>query len=361
MLSSSIYFLEHLQSALLRPQPFYEPAIALLGNPRQSGFSQFFIESNSLTTCVNALLFLRRGHGTFHEKSLSGGTPADRLKIACTSKVSPGHDQLPFDSSTRNKTPTPPTQSAISPQIPSPCDDPRIPVTSSSSNSLPTPVPLPAFKKLPSERQSPQDKTLTPTSSSQAPDPDSPRTLPRSKKRRKRKPSTPLPFWDYHYKQLTSLITPFHEYHRNHPTYRTIWLTQYSRNQKYQFTSNPHRRRLQNRRWAFIFAQRKRLAQQKHLARKKWHLQRKRNERLYRLAYLRFKKGRVELLQILGKLGKAYRMGWTADREWRAWKRLLKVNKRKRKRRKRTNYVLDDAQRLAERRMFDAFQDFKRD
>jgi len=70
----------------------------------------------------------------------------------------------------------------------------------------------------------------------------------------------------------------------------------------------------------------------------------------------------VELLQILGKLGKAYRLGWTADREWRAWKRLLKVNKRKkRKRRKRTNYVLDDAQRLAERRMFDAFRDVKRD
>ena len=193
-----------------------------------------------------------------------------------------------------------------------------------------------------------------------------PSTPPRSKKHRKRKPRAQLSFWEYHYKQLKSLVTPFHEYHRNDITFRKIWLTDYSRNQKYQFKSNPHRLRLQHRRWAFIFAQRKRLARQKHIARQKWHLQRKRNERLYRLAYVRFKKGRVELWRVWGKLEKAYRLGWTADREWRAWKRLLHVRnanrKPKQRWKRRTNYVLDDLQRSAERRMFDAFsRDSKRD
>ena len=320
------------------------------------------MESDSLTASENALFFLRRGHGTCQEKSLSNGTLSDCLGITSSSKLSPGHDQIsPFDASMRNETSAPSTQSAISPQILSPFNNTPMPVISSLSHSPPTSIPLPILKKFPSDRQSSQDTMLTHTSSSQSPDPDSANILPRSKRRRKRKHRPERSFWEFHYKKLTSLITPFHEYHRNHPTYRTIWLTQYSRNQKYQFTSNPQRRRLQHLRLAFIFAQRKRLAQQKHIARKKWKIQRKQNERLYRLAYLRFKKGRVELLQVLGKLRKAYRLGWTADREWRAWKRLLKVNKRKRKRRKRTNYVLDDVQGLAERRIFDAFRDSKRD
>ena len=319
------------------------------------------MESHSPTASADALLFLQRGHSTFQEKNLSGGTLPDRLRTTSSSKVSPGHDQPnPFDSSMLNETSTPPAQSAISPRIESPFNDPRRHAIEFSSHSPPTAVPLPIFEKLPSDRQS-QDKTPTYTQPSQPPDPDSAITLARTKRFRKRKRRSERSFWEYHYKQLTSLIAPFHEYHRNDLTFRTIWLTQYARNQKYQFKSNPHRRRLQHRRWAFIFAQRKRLSQQKHLARMKWYIQRKHNERSYRLAYLQFKKGRVELLQNLGKLGKAYRLGWTADREWRAWKRLLKVNKPKKRRRKRTNYVLDDVQRLAERRIFDAFQDSKGD
>jgi hypothetical protein len=77
------------------------------------------------------------------------------------------------------------------------------------------------------------------------------------------------------------------------------------------------------------------------------------------LAYLRFKKGRVELLKLIGKLGKAYKMGWTANREWQAWKRLLYVEGRRRQwtRRKRRvrNYAMDDLQRRAERRMLDMY------
>jgi hypothetical protein len=361
VLTASIYSLEYLKRTLLRQQPVYEPETALLGIPRQSGFPQLFMESHSLMASANALLFLRRGHGTLQEKSLSGGTLADSRIIASSSKVTPGHDRLsPFDSSMQNETSTHPTQPAISPQLTSPFNDSRIPVISLSSHSPSTPVPLPKFKKLHSERQS-QDTTQTHSSSSQSPDPDSPCILPQSKKRWEEKRRTELSFWEHHYNQLTSLVTPFHEYHRNDPTHRTIWLNQYARNQKYQFKSNPRRRRLQNLRWAFIFAQRKYLAQQKHLARKRRRIRRKQNERLYRLAYLRFKKGRIELLQKLGKLKKAYRLGWSADKEWRAWKRVLKVNKQKRKWRKRTNYALDDVQRLAERRMFDAFRDSKRD
>ena len=361
VLTASIYSLEYLKSTFFRQQPLYEPVTALLGIPRQSGFPQLLMESQSLMASANALLFLRRGHGTFQGKSLSGGTLTDNRIIISSSKIPPGHDQLsPFDSSMRNETSTHPAQPAISPQLTSPFNDSQIPIVSSSSCSPSTPVPLPKFKKLHSERQS-QDTTRTHSSSSQPSDPDSSSTLPRSKKQWEEKHRPELSFWEHHYKQLVSLVTPFHEYHKNDPAYRTIWLTQYARNQKYQFKSNPRRRRLQNLRWAFIFAQRKHLAQQKHLARKRWRIRRKQNERLYRLAYLRFKKGRVELLQKLGKLKKAYRLGWSADKEWRAWKRLLKVKKQKSKWRKRTNYVLDDVQRLAERRIFDVFRDSKRD
>lgn len=179
------------------------------------------------------------------------------------------------------------------------------------------------------------------------------------KQKRKRRETPRLSCWEYNYKRLNSLITPVDEHHRNHHIYRTIWLNFYSRNQKYQFRTPVRRRFLQHHRWKYIFSLRKKLSQQTHVAKKKWQIQRKRNQRLYKLAYLQFKKGRVELLKVIGKLGKAYKMGWTADREWQGWKRLLYKERRRRKwtcrKRKVRNYAIDDIQRRAERRMLDMY------
>jgi hypothetical protein len=92
--------------------------------------------------------------------------------------------------------------------------------------------------------------------------------------------------------------------------------------------------------------------------------QKKRKQRLYKLAYLQFKQGRVELLKVLGKLGKAYRMGWTANREWQWWKQTLhcerlarrRVGLKKRRRKGRNgDYILDNLQRHAERGIFDMY------
>lgn len=163
--------------------------------------------------------------------------------------------------------------------------------------------------------------------------------------------------WKIHYQGLLKRVTPLHCHHRDDDSYRIRWQTQYAQNQKHQYVRDPLYCRSQNCRRAFIRAQKSRAAKEKHEAKRRCALQRKQRRRLYRLVYLQFKKGRVEWLTEMGKLRKAYAMGWTAHREWRYWRMLLKDTRnrmRRRKRRKRIQTLdFDWIQQHAEGRIYE--------
>ena len=63
------------------------------------------------------------------------------------------------------------------------------------------------------------------------------------------------------------------------------------------------------------------------------------------------------MFERFGVLGSVYRMGWTAQREWVAWKRLGRAGERRDwragRRRVRERLVLDEVQAEAERRIFE--------
>ena len=184
----------------------------------------------------------------------------------------------------------------------------------------------------------------------------SPSALQWGKKRNKPRNRKPSPLWQRQYKYLSSLITPIDEIPRDDFIYEKVWLAEYASNEKYQFRNDRVRVRSQGRRRAFI------LAQKKNKRRKHFHrlqvLAAKRRERtrLYRMAYLKFKKGRISWLRETNLLQSAYDMGWTAAREWVQWQKMRQPTIRKKRERRawwRKRLTFDKAQRQAERRIFE--------
>lgn len=174
----------------------------------------------------------------------------------------------------------------------------------------------------------------------------------RAKRRKpRRKKGIELSSWHLHYRYLTRRIHPIDILHRNDKHYRKLWLII---SRETHFQRDPVLLSLLRRRLAYISLERKRIARERHLAQVKLSIKRKRQMRLFKVAYLRFKKGRIEWLSRLNLLKKAYAMGWTAAREWNRWKQLLprKIPRRKRKRRD-MNLILDEIQLKAEMKMFE--------
>jgi hypothetical protein len=78
-------------------------------------------------------------------------------------------------------------------------------------------------------------------------------------------------------------------------------------------------------------------------------------QRLYKVAYLKFKRARFGMFEGWGVLRGVYGLGWTAYREWVAWKRVVGrgEGRRRRRRERRRGLVLDGIQAKAERRIFE--------
>jgi hypothetical protein len=78
---------------------------------------------------------------------------------------------------------------------------------------------------------------------------------------------------------------------------------------------------------------------------------------LFKVAYLQFKRARFRMFEGWGVLRGVYGLGWTAYREWVAWKRVVVRREgwggRGRGRRRRGRLVLDGVQANAERRIFE--------
>jgi hypothetical protein len=75
---------------------------------------------------------------------------------------------------------------------------------------------------------------------------------------------------------------------------------------------------------------------------------------LYKLAYLRFKRKKLAMLERRGKLKEVLEMGWSAHKEWKAW---LELRSRPRsvgkgwKKRTKLSIPVDSYQRTADRRL----------
>lgn len=387
----------------------YEPVTALCEGPRQSGL-QLFIPSSTFS----ALLLHSSNKTTLRQANNDTGLPR-QLELPSTAYVpSPTFDPSAIGESisfkeesseamfspkqSRTTHPMPPIENApitVTPisrtgQIPTSLPHlssqqlkqlygglaDRLQRTSQITTPLqtslpllqylPTPIPTPITLRFPkfqdnSTRTQPfPDQTIS-TSQPQILHPQTSQTKRKVKRKDREKPL--LPTWEYHYKRLFTQITPIDEIHRDHPIYRKIWETSYSRNQKYQFRTPKSRLTSQHNRLAYIFRLRKQLSHESHISRTKSILQRKMNERLYKLAYLQFKMRRLELLKKMGKLRRAYKMGWTADREWQSWKRVAAaavaqqggMRKWVWKKKRRRGLAFDEGQRRAERRFFDMF------
>ena len=173
------------------------------------------------------------------------------------------------------------------------------------------------------------------------------------KRKRRKKPEQS--HWQLHYRYLTQFLAPHHYTNRSDPRHWHLWQI-ISRDQNNKYIRDPNRSRSRHARLQFIFAQRKRLAREKHERRMQWAIIKRRRERLYRLAYLRFKKGRIEMLVRLGRLRKAYRLGWSAFKEWLAWRGIITWSRRRwcgtRSRRKR-RLISEEGQLHEERRVFE--------
>jgi hypothetical protein len=186
------------------------------------------------------------------------------------------------------------------------------------------------------------------------PSPNAPTTRLQKRKPRKKPVQSP---WELHYRYLNKLVMPYHYTHRCHPSYRDLWQI-HSRQLRNKYTRDPIRSRSQHARLAFIASQKKAIARDRHEQRRKLAIQRRARQRLYRLAYLRFKKERIELFSKLRRLRKAYRLGWTAFREWLAWKGIMRINKRRwnGKRRRRNTSVADEIGLEAEHKVVEMFR-----
>ena len=341
---------EHFLRVLFIPQfhhLIYEQATVLVKNLRQCGPARSFESPNYLSISANAILFLKYPS----PKEVGGGSKlTDRLKPIFSPRISdlgldPDGSILPPQNFREPEgLVIHPANSADSLNIPNTLENPPEPASETFFHEYeePTPIPSPRSKKYPLDGR---------------PGSTMPVSL-KSPAKTKTQSRSQLSFWEYHCRKLQSLMTPLDDYHRSDDLHRQIWLTHFCRNQKYQFKTPSQRLRLQNLRWAFIFAQRKRERQLKNLAQKKLKMRKKRKQKLYKIAYLRFKMGRIGLLRSQGNLRKAIRLGWTADREWKQWKWLLKWrwNEQRtrwsKKRTRKTNYEIDQAQVIAERKMF---------
>ena len=181
-----------------------------------------------------------------------------------------------------------------------------------------------------------------------------PPQTPNRKRKPRKKPEQS--HWQLHYRYLTRFLAPHHYTNRSDPRHWHLWQI-ISRDQSNKYIRDPNRSRSRHARLQFIFAQRKRLAREKHERRVQWAIIKRKRERLYRLAYLRFKKGRIEMLVRLGRLRKAYRLGWSAFKEWLAWRGIITWSRRRwcgtRSKRRRRRLCTEEVQLHEERRLFE--------
>lgn len=181
------------------------------------------------------------------------------------------------------------------------------------------------------------------------------RPFPVRRKRKPRKKPVQSP-WELHYRYLTKLILPYHFIHRCDPSYHSLW-QHLSRQKDHRYVRDRLRCRSQNVRLAFIAVRRKQLAREKHEVHRQRKLRQRIRQRLYRMAYLRFKKGRIELFQRLRRLRIVYRLGWTACREWLAWRGIIQPSNLPRRRKRRVHRGTDEEINLeAERRIMELFR-----
>lgn len=168
----------------------------------------------------------------------------------------------------------------------------------------------------------------------------------------------PIP-WDLHYRYLERRLNAYgtpnpYIFPNRHNEYYHDRFLKIAR--KYQYVRDVRRRKGQRRRFIHMFAMRKLQARQHHLSRLKWNITKAKRQKLYKLAYLRFKRKRLAMLERRGKLKEFLAMGWSAHKEWKAWlelrNRLRFVGKRGRKRAK-LFIPVDDYQRAADRRFID--------
>jgi hypothetical protein len=182
-------------------------------------------------------------------------------------------------------------------------------------------------------------------------------TILQKKHLRKRKPrkKPEQSSWELHYRYLSKFILPYHYTHRCDSTFRHLWQMS-CRDQRNKYIRDPIRCRSQHARLAFISSQRKRVARETHERRRQQTLQKRRRQRLYKLAYLRFKKYRIETFKRMGRLSKAYRLGWSAFREWLAWKGAIQMSEPRWRRRRRKKWVVDEIELASERRLFEMYR-----
>ena len=323
-----------------------------IDSPRQSGLSQIIVGSGSfpLNIDTTALLYQKtpdnssshyhpRNVGRISQAAKSGAPPIPQI-ISGTLPITPiGTDiqtrqvfHMPGD----RKTEPPKTSSHTSIKVPS-----RTNVRFSNRR--------PSLPHKQSTTATSEPLFFNPNI--QLPNPK-PRLAKRRKPRKRRKES----LWASQYRYLTKHTLPIHNFHRNDPHFHLLFLIR-SSNPLYAYRVPPTRLRFQNRREAFIRAQLNREARARHLAREMLAKRKRNRQRLFKVAYLTFKRERFRMLTSFGLLGRAYEFGWTAHREWVARKGLLRSKvlgtRRVWRKRKRGGLVLDKIQSRAERRIFE--------
>jgi len=257
----------------------------------------------------------------------------------------------PNNSSNLQSATIPPSRSPKQPSLENSC----------LSNPLQSPhvpkAPQPRPADLNSETQNgPHPSASTSQSSSVTLTSSPPSTAPS----KKRKPRLNRNFsrrnpWELHYHYLNQRLPPFVIPDRDDPYLHSLWLQHCS---KHRYCRRRRSRLLQNLRLAFISAQRVRLARENHSKIVMRSIERSRKYKSYQLAYLKFKRERIELLTRLGKIEKTYKMGWTPFKEWKAWRQVWlslreREGKKYRRRRSKKRLVMDEAQHRAERRIFE--------
>jgi hypothetical protein len=85
----------------------------------------------------------------------------------------------------------------------------------------------------------------------------------------------------------------------------------------------------------------------------KWKIKKLKRQKLYKLAYLTFKRKKLAMLEKRGRLKEYLAMGWSAHKEWKAWLELRRPRyfETGRKKRIKLSIPVDNYQRAADRRL----------
>ena len=345
------YTLRLLSTPRLRSMQFDEFGFCVF--PRQSGLGQFPTAFSSLFSNIDVATFL--SEKAPHKQS-------SYLRPPKVKTMRPRAESPVIQTSSTSDYTLPPTTK------PNPTTQAhRIFDTFGNDNTNTSIIPPHTLSPLPPIKRQPASPHYNSTSNPQIQSPKSsahffapnvhlPTPTPKPRKPRKPRPRETL--WASQYRYLTkhTSLHPHQPLHRNDTNLHTLWQTHYSTNPLYAYSSRT-RLRAQRRRQKFILAQQRVVARSAHCTGAKLARRKRRWERLYRVAYLEFKRARFGMFERFGVLGSVYRMGWTAQREWVAWKRLGRGGGRRDwragRRRVRERLVLDEVQAEAERRIFE--------